>query len=156
MRARRTLAVLAALVLALLGAAGVAAAGTSVAFRELDAGSRAAIIPGEPASDVAVVLRSAAGARKRLRAWGLDTTGVDRVDFRRRSVVVLLADYRPSGGYRARVSRIVAEGARATVTATVRHEGDFSTSDLERPWAIVAVGRPAVAKVRGSVRVVLR
>jgi hypothetical protein len=156
MRARRTLAVLVALVLA-VGAAGVAAASTSVTFRELDADSRAAITPGEPTSDAALVLRTAAGARKRLRAWGLGTAAVRHVDFRHKSLVVLLAAYQPSGGYRARVSRIAVAGARATVTATVRHEGgDFSTADLERPWVIVAVGRHAVANARGAVRVVLR
>ena len=148
------LAVALALALAALAAA---AAGRSITFRELDAGSRAAITPGEPEHDAAAVLRSAAGARKRLRAWGLDTAAVGRVDFRRKSLVVVLADYQPSGGYRARVSRIVVDGARATVSAKVRREGgDFTTADLERPWVVVAVGRRAVANVRGAVRVVRR
>jgi hypothetical protein len=155
MRARRTFLALVAVVLT-VGAAGVAAASTSVTFRALDAGSRAAITPGEPKGDSALVLRTATGARKRLRAWGLGTAAVRGVDFRHKSLVVLLAAYQPSGGYRARVSRIAVDGARATVTATVRHEGDFSTADLERPWVIVAVRRHAVATARGAVRVVLR
>src|SRR5436305_11301935 len=98
MRVRRTVELVVAVALAVLafGAVGGAAAAAPVMFRELDAGSRAANIAGEPKSDAGVVLRSAAAARSRMRAWGLDSTAVRRVDFKRKSLVAVLADYQPS------------------------------------------------------------
>ena len=150
------LAVLAA-VAALLAASVAGAADGRVAFREVTSGARAANLPGERMDDVATVLRTAAGARRRLRDWGLDTTAARRVDFRRKSLIVMLAEYQPSSGFRARVQRVAVRGRRATLTAGVRYEGgDVAASVLERPWVVVAVDRRAVARVRGEVRILRR
>jgi hypothetical protein len=149
----------AALALAATGmvvaAAGSATAGSGqVTFRELTAGSRGANLPGERMADVGQVLRSASQATRRLRAWGLDPSAARAVDFRRKSLIAVLAEYHPSGGYRARVSRVVVRGRKVVVTARVRYEGgDFAVSDLERPWVVVAVDRAAVARVSGAVQV---
>jgi hypothetical protein len=139
---------------ATLAAGFAAAAGGHVAFRELTSGSRGANLPGERLDDVATVLRSATAAKRRLRAWGLDTAAARGVDFKRKSLIVMLAEYQPSGGFRARVSRIAVQGRQAVVTAAVRYEGgDLAVADLERPWVVVAVDRRAVARVRGEVRI---
>jgi hypothetical protein len=147
-----------ALTIALIAAAAVtstASAGSGqVTFRELTSGSRAANLPGERKQDVGQVLRSASEATSQLREWGLDTAAVRSVDFSRKSVVAVLADYASSGGYRTRVSRVIVRDGRAVVTADVRYEGgDFAVSDLERPWVLVAVDRRAVARVRDDVLV---
>jgi hypothetical protein len=154
----RLLALTVALV-ALIAAAAVATASAGagqLAFRELTSGSRGANLPGERTQDVGQVLRSASQATRRLRAWGLDTAAVRSVDFDRESLIAVLADYQPNGGYRARVSRVVVRGGEAIVTADVSDEtadGEFTVSDLERPWVVVAVDRRAVARVRDDVRI---
>jgi hypothetical protein len=157
-RGRRGVAALAVVLVTVGLAAGLASAADGrVAFAEVTSGSRAANLPGERMDDVATVLRTASGARSRLRAWGLSTAAVRRVDFRRKSLIVMLAEYQPSGGFRARVSRVVVRGRTATVTAAVRYEGgDVAVSDLERPWVVVAVDRRAVADVRREVRILRR
>jgi hypothetical protein len=161
MRVLRTRAGLAsALALVLLlgaGAAASAAGGGLVAFHELSFGSRGFNMPGEQKQDVGRVLRSAPQAAAVLRSWGLDTSSLKSVDFSRQSLVVMLASYQPSGGYRARVMRLVVHGREAVLTASVRREGgEWTTSDLERPWVVVTARRSALAAARGAVRVVRR
>ena len=158
MRARPSCAGLAALLtlfVLLTGTAGAATAGRGpVAFRELAFGSRGFNLPGEKKRDVGRVLRSAPQAAAVLRSWGLGTAPVRAVDFAHESLVVMLASYQPSGGYRVRVSRLVVRGREAVLTAGVRYEGgEYATSSLERPWVVVAVRRARVSAARGAVRI---
>lgn len=155
----------AALIVTLLALAGLvgpaqgaaSAAGGGVMFHELTEGSRGAILPGERQSADGRVLRNASEAARVLRGWGLDSSATKAVDFSHESLIVVLATWQPSGGYRARVSRVVVQGRQAVVTAGVRREGgDFASSSLERPWVVVAVKRAAVAGVGSAVRLRLR
>jgi hypothetical protein len=149
-------------VLMLSGLSGTAhgeasAASGGVLFHELTYGSRGAMLPGESKSANGRVLRSAAEATRVLRAWGLDSSATKSVDFRRDSLIVMLTTWQPSGGYRARVWRVVVQGHEAVVTAGVRREGgDMASSSLERPWVVVAVKRAALAGLGNEVRIRLR
>ncbi len=151
-----TIALLVAVAVAVSAGAGAAsAAGGRVAHHEVTAGSRGANLPGERLQDVGRVLRSRAEAIRVLGRWGLDRAAVQGVDFARRSLIVVLADYRPSAGYRARVASVVVRGRDAVVTTDVRFEaaGKLVAQDLERPWVVVAVQQATVAKVRREVKV---
>ena len=76
------------------------------------------------------------------------------MDFERESLIAVLAEYQPTGGYRARVSRVVVEGRQAVVTASVRYEGgELATQSIERPWVVVSLKRAALAGVRSEVRI---
>lgn len=155
----------AALALALAGLAAMtagtradAASGTvHVAFREVFAGTRGFNLPGERQGSHGRVLRTRTQAVRLLRSWGADFRAAKRVDFSRESLIVMLAAYQPTGGYRARVSQVGVQRREATLTASVRYEGgDFATQSLERPWVVVAVRRRALANVRDQVRIRLR
>jgi hypothetical protein len=158
--------VVAGLILALIAIACVAgrtagdasAASGGVIFHELTTGSRAANLPGERLRASGRVLRSASAATTVLRRWGLDASVTKTVDFDRESLIVVLTRYQPTGGYRARVSRVVVHGRTAVVTAGVRYVAgdDFVTQTLARPWVVVKVTRAAVAKVGSEVRLRLR
>lgn len=133
-----------------------AAASGRLAFQEVVHGSRATNVRGESMRTQGRVLRDRSEALRLLRAWGLDTAVTKDVNFERRHLIVVLAEYQPSGGYRARVSRVVVDGREAVVTARVRYEGgDFATQSVERPWVVVSVRR-ALAGVRSEVRVRVR
>jgi len=155
---------LAASFVSLLVAAGLAgstplaasAASGRVAFTQLMDGSRGANLPGEGMSAGVRLVRTAGQAARVLRAWGLDTAATKSVDFTRQNVFVVLAEYQPTGGYRARVSNVVVSGREAMVTASVRYEGgELATQSIERPWVAIAVRKSAVAKVR-DVRIRVR
>jgi hypothetical protein len=139
-------------------ASGVAEAGDGgVMFHELTKGSRGAIVPGESKDADGRVLRTAAEAARVLRSWGLDSSATKSVDFDRDSLIVVLTGWQSSGGYRARVARVVVQGRQAVVTAGVRREGgDMASSSLERPWVVVTVKRSALAEVGSRVRLRLR
>lgn len=159
---KRAVAALIVALLAMVGPASIArgdasAAGGGMLFHELTKGSRGAIMPGEPKGADGRVMRSASDATRVLGGWGLDAGATRSVDFRRDSLIVVLTPWQPSGGYRARVSRVVVQGRQAVVTAGVRREGDeFTSSSLMRPWVVVAVKRAAVAGVGNQVRIRLR
>lgn len=150
------------MLLAASGPAGVApgnasAADGGVMFHELTEGNRGAMLPGESANAQGRVLRSASEAARVLRGFGLDSSATKSVNFGRDSLIVVLATWQNSGGYRARVSRVVVQGRQAVVTAGVRREGgDMASSSLERPWVVVSVKRAAVAGVGSEVRIRLR
>jgi hypothetical protein len=148
----------------LVAAAGVAcvsvaadkasAASGRLSFREVMDGSRGSNLPGERMRAVGRVLRAAPEAARVLRAWGLDSGATKSVDFDRENLIVVLAEYQPTGGYRARVSGVAVEGREAVVTARVRYEGgDLATQSIERPWVVIAVKRAALAGVRSEVRI---
>ncbi len=142
-----------ALIVALALAVGASAAG-KVAYHELTAGSRASNLRGEQMQAVGRVLRSRTAAVRALRGFGLDTTAAKNVNFTRKSLIVALAEYQPSGGWRARVSHVAVDGREAVVTLGVRYEGgDVAVSDIERPWVVVAVDRDDVAGVRSTARI---
>jgi uncharacterized protein involved in type VI secretion and phage assembly len=147
---------------ALAGMAGSAqgdasAASGRAAFHEVTHGSRANNLPGEDMRAAGRVLRSAAQAHRVLRAWDLDLGAAKSVDFRREALIVVLAEYQPTGGYRARVSGVTVRGRQAVVTAGVRFEGgDVATQSIERPWVVIALKRAALAGVRSAVRLQLR
>jgi hypothetical protein len=148
--------------IAMVGVAGSAqgdasAASGRVSFREVTQGSRANNLPGESMRAGGRVLRSASQADRLLHAWDLDTLAAKSVDFRRDALIVVLAEYRPTGGYRARVSDVVVRDRQAVVTAGVRYEGgDLATQSIERPWVVIALKRAALGGVRSEVRVRLR
>jgi hypothetical protein len=145
-----------AMVAAAAGSAAAGAASGRVGFHEVTAGSRGAIMPGERPHAVGLVLRSASQAKGALRDWGLDPAEVKSVDFSRKSLIVVLAEWQNSGGYRAHVSRVIVRGREAVVTTAVRYEGgELAVADLERPWVVVAVNRARVARVARDVRVKL-
>jgi PrcB C-terminal len=126
-------------------------------FHEVMHGSRANNLPGENLRAAGRVLRSAAQARRVLRAWDLDLAAAKSVDFRREALIVVLAAYQPTGGYRARVSGVAVRGDEAVVTANVRSEGgEITTQSIERPWVVIALKRAALAGVRSAVRLQLR
>lgn len=147
---------------AIVGAAGSAEGDTSAAtgrasFHEVTQGSRANNLPGESMRAGGRVLRDASQANRVLRAWDLDTAAAKSVDFRREALIVVLAEYQPTGGYRARVSGVAVHGRQAVVTTSVRYEGgDVATQSIERPWVVVALKRAALAGVRSEVRIRLR
>jgi hypothetical protein len=148
--------VLVAALLVLIALAGrfgadASAASGSVAFSEAQQGSRGFNLPNEREAAGARVLRSASQAARQLRAWGIEPAATANVDWARESAVVLLAAYQPTGGYRARITRITALGRQLVVTASVRFEGgEVVASSIERPWVVVVVKRSALAGVRGS------
>lgn len=132
-------------------------AGAGVPFREVMQGTRANNLPGENMRAAGRVLRNAAQAHRVLRAWDLDLAAAKSVDFQRESLIVVLAGYQPTGGYRARVSGVAVRGGQAVVTASVRYEGgDIATQSVERPWVVIALKRAALAGVRSAVRLQLR
>jgi hypothetical protein len=145
-------------------AAGVAsteddasAASGAVAFREVAQASRGFDVPGESMLARGRVARSASQAATVLRAWGLDSAAAKSVDFARESVIVVLAPYQSSGGYRARVTRVVVRGRQAVLTGSVRYEGSqLATQSIERPWVVIALKRASLKRVRANVRLVLR
>jgi hypothetical protein len=136
----------------------VAAAATGqVSFREVSQSSRGYEMPGESMLARGRVARSAAQAATLLRGWGVDTAATKSVNFARDSVIVVLAPYQPSGGYRARVSRVVVRGSDAELTGTVRYEGgSVAAPSITRPWVVVAVKRASLRRVRGNVKIRLR
>jgi hypothetical protein len=158
-RAAVALAVAALAIVSPSGAAvgeAAAASGTLV-FHEVAQGSRDFNLPSERMDASARVVRSAAHAARLLHAWGIDAGATARVDFARESAIVVLAPYQPTGGYRARVSRVVALGRTAVVTGQVRYEGgEVAAASIVRPWIVVAVRRAALAGVRSDVRLRLR
>jgi hypothetical protein len=145
--------------LAMIVVAGrdASAASGSVAFSELVQGSRGFNLPSERDAASGRVLRSAAQAARQLRAWGIDPAVTRDVDFSRDSAIVFLAAYQPTGGYRARVSKVAALGGRAVVTVAVRYEGgEVVAASIERPWVIVKLKRAALAGVRSAATVRVR
>jgi hypothetical protein len=134
------------------------AASGGVTFSEVGQGTRDFNLASEPERGSAVVLRSRSQATRRLRAWGIDAGATDGIDFSRQSAIVFLAAYQPSGGFRARISKVAALGGKAVVTASVRYEGgEVAAASITRPWVVIAVTRAALARVHGSaVRVVVR
>ena len=147
---------------ALAGMAGSAESDASPAsgrapFHEVMHGSRANNLPGEDMRAAGRVLRSTAQAQRVLRAWDLDLAAAKSVDFRREALIVVLAEYQPTGGYRARVSGVAVHGGQAVVTGSVRSEGgEITTQSIERPWVVIVLKRAAVAGVRSTVRLQLR
>jgi hypothetical protein len=145
-----------AVVAAGTGGQATAASG-SAAFSEVVQGSRDFNLPAERMSASGRVLRSASQAARQLRAWGIDANATAGVDFSRQSAIVFLAAYQPTGGYRARISKVVALGRQAVVTARVRYEGgDVAAASITRPWVVVALDRAALARVRSDVRLRLQ
>jgi len=133
------------------------AASGSVAFSEALHGSRGFNLPDEREAASARVLRSASQAKRQLRSRGIDPAAVEKVNFARESAIVLLAAYQPTGGYRARITKIRALGRQAVVTASVRFEGgEVVASSIERPWVVVVVKRSALAGVGTDARLLLR
>jgi hypothetical protein len=133
------------------------AASGAVAFREVTHASRGFDVPGESMLARGRVARSASQAATVLRAWGLDSAATKSVNFARESVIVVLAPYQPSGGYRARVARVLVRGREAVLTGSVRYEGaELATQSIERPWVMIAVKRASLKQVRTNVRIRLR
>jgi hypothetical protein len=154
--ARAVLALMCSMVV-LAGAASVAdGRAARVDFHELAYGGS----PGQtvvPDAPVARIVRDAQAARTLLRTWDIDParTRVGAVDFARRSVIVLLAGFRPTAGYRARVLTADLAGGMATVTAAVIRPRGLVADVVARPWVVVSVPRAAVARARPEVRVVV-
>ena len=162
--AKRRWAGVAALIVTLLATVGVAgvsgtdgdaaAASGPLAFREVMQGSRGSNLPGERMRAGGRVVRDASQAGRVLRAWGLDARATKSVDFNRESLIVVLTEYQPTGGYRARISRVDVRGRRAVVTTGVRYEGgELVSQSIERPWVVVSLKRTALAGVRSEVRI---
>jgi hypothetical protein len=139
------------------GAGGdAAAAAGSVAFAEAGQGTRDFNMASESEAASGRVLRSAAQATRQLRAWGIDAGAAKGIDFSRQSAIVFLAAYQPTGGYRARISKVVALGNHAVLSAQVRYEGgEVAAASITRPWVVVTAKRSALARVR-DVRIRLR
>ena len=79
------------------------------------------------------------------------------MNFARESAIVMLAAYQPTGGYRARITKIRALGRHAVVTASVRFEGgEVVASSIERPWVVVVAKRSALAAVGTHAQLLLR
>jgi len=157
----RGVAALTVALVAIMGAGrtegDASAASGRVAFQEVMQGSRGSNLAGERMRAGARVLRTRSQAARVLRAWGLDTGATKSVNFDRESLIVVLAEYQPTGGYRARISRVVVQGREAVVTGRVRYEGgEFATQSIERPWVVVALKRAALAGVRSEARIRLR
>jgi hypothetical protein len=139
------------------GGASVAdAKAARVDFHELAYGGS----PGQtvvPDAPVARIVRDAQAARTLLQTWDIDParTRVGAVDFTRRAVIVLLAGFRPTAGYRARVLATDLAGGTATVTAAVTRPRGLVADVVARPWVVVSVPRAAVARARPEVRVVV-
>ena len=155
-------AVLVAALLILVAVAGrfgadASAASGSVAFSEAQQGSRGFNLPNERDAASARVLRSASQAARQLRAWGIEPAATANVDWARESAIVVLAAYQPTGGYRARITKITALGGQVVVTARVGFEGgEVVASSIERPWVVVVVKRSALAGVRTDAQLRLR
>jgi hypothetical protein len=133
------------------------AASGAVAFREVTHASRGSDVPGESPLARGRVARSASQAAAVLRSWGLDSGAAKSVDFGRESVIVVMAPSQPTGGYRARVSRVVVRGRQAVVTGSVRYEGgQLAPQSIERPWVVIALKRASLRGVRTNVRISLR
>ncbi len=150
-------AAVAAAVFALTGDRGPAAgAADGVAFREIDHGTRPG--SGDREQLRGSVLRSATGAARVLRGWGLrDAIAATKaVDFERRSVIVALDGSRPSTGYRLKVERVDVRNRRALVTATVRRPQGIDGQAISRPYALVSVSRRSLAGATRGVVVRLR
>jgi hypothetical protein len=161
---RATLAVLATASAGVLlacggGAPPAAGASGSVAFREVAAG-RIGDDGAAPAGAQGRLARTAREARALLRRWSIPAAAVPQlggIDFGRRVLVVVLADQRPSGGYRARVQAV--ERTSGALRATVAVRRPAGTTDLQvisRPWVVVSVPRAAAGGAPAVVRVRLR
>jgi len=153
-------AAVAAAALAIAGGPGrdgqAARAAGGVAFREIDHGTR----PGTGKREElrGRVLRTESGASRVLRGWGLkDAIGAAKaVDYERRSLVVALADSRPSTGYRLRVVRVDVRHRHVIVTATVRRAEGIDGQAISRPYALVSVARRSLARATRGVVVRLQ
>lgn len=111
-----------------------------------------------PPEAVARVVRDAPAARALLTALEMDRAlpRVAAVDFRRRSLVVVLGDWRPNPSYGLLVGAIDVAGGTATLTATVVVRAGGHADVIARPWTIVSVPRAGVAGAAPEVPVVLR
>lgn len=135
-----------------------AAAAKPVGFHLVAVGSASdgqTVAPPEPA---ARIVRDAGSARALFQAWGMDRPlrRAAPIDFRRRSLIVLIDGWMPDPGYVNLVGAVDVTGGTTTLTATLFHRGGGSATVLARPWAIVSVPRGAVAQAAPEVRTALQ
>lgn len=143
-----------AFALALLGGVAATARAASVVVRPVANGS----VFAENLGPVARIVRDAPSFDALLAEWQLQGTRARAaaVDFRRRSLIVLLDSEKPDSGYVDLVGGIDVAGRTATLTATVFRRSGIRLDAFASPWAIVSVPRAAVARAAPEVRVTLR
>jgi hypothetical protein len=110
------------------------------------------------AEPAARIVRDAPALDALLAEWGMERarSRVGAVDFRRRSLIVLLDRARSDTGYVDWVGGVDVAGPTATLTATVFRLLGFHLDAFANPWAIVSVPRAAVARAAPELRVVMR
>jgi hypothetical protein len=109
------------------------------------------------------IVRDAPAFDALLAEWGIDQWQMQSarsraaaVDFRRRSLIVLLDSQKPDTGYVDLVGEIDVVGRTATLTATTFTRRGIHLDAFANPWAMVSVPRAAVARVAPGLRVVTR
>ena len=135
--------------LAVLAAAGCAAAGAvegPAEVRVVASGSHAAM---SPAAKVAILAVDDAAFRSE---WArvVGTPDLPAVDFETESVVFLLAGERNTGGYSVEPAGATVEGEMLVVDAAVQGPGPRSivTQAFTSPYAVIAVKARGVTEVR--------
>ena len=102
------------------------------------------------------LVRSKAGAARVLRAWDLERAipAANRVDFARKSLVIVLGGSVPDSAHRLAVRRVSVASRRVSVRADVpRREGAIGATVISRPYTLVAVDRDDVAGASATVSV---
>lgn len=132
---------------------------TSAVVRPVAAGS---VFAGSQ-EPTARIVRDAPAFDALLAEWGISEwqmqnarSGAAAVDFRRRSLIVLLDSQKPDTGYVDLIGGVDVVGRTATLTATVFHRSGFALDAFANPWAIVSVPRAVVARAAPEVRVTMR
>lgn len=111
---------------------------------------------GNGGSARADLVRSATAAQKLLRSWNMQRAAgaARRVDYQRRSLIVVLGAGAPDTAYRLRARRVVVRDGRLDVRLDLLRDKDkLGGQSLSRPYVLLSVKRDAVSKVRGTARV---
>jgi len=156
MRGRHRFAILCAIAFALIAAAP--APGVEIGFRIVGTGTGTVTDSTVASGPVARVVHDGKAARALLSAWSMEKAPrlLTTVDFRRRSLVVVLGGWMPSPGFVLLPGAVTERDGAVAFTGTVFRRGGGSATVLAQPWAMVSVPREAVATVAPDVAVTLR
>jgi hypothetical protein len=102
------------------------------------------------------LMRSKASAARALRAWELDRAvpAAGRVDYARKSLVIVLGGSVPDTAYRLTVRRVSVASRRVSVRADVRRPaGAVGGMAISRPYTLLTVDRDDVASAGATVSV---
>ena len=102
------------------------------------------------------LVRTKASAARALRGWDLERAipAANRVDYARKSLVIVLGGSVPDTAHRLAVQRVSVASRRVSVRAEIRHPaGAMGGQAISRPYVLLAVDRDDVAGAAATVSV---